>query len=334
MPDMTADITLLRRYAEQRSEPAFAELVQRRLGLVYAIALPQVGGDSHLAQDVAQKVFIELARNAASLLDRPTIGGWLHRVTHHIAVDLVRAERRRRMRELRSELMSDDSLSSAATPWDKLWPLIDEALRALSDRDRDAIALRFFENRAFADIGRLLRLSEEAARKRVERALDQMAGALERRGITSTSGAVAAALAGKAACAAPAGLAPVIAGTALANVTVASGGGVFAAFASLKLAAFFGAAAMVVGVIGFQQLSRAGQEGTPAAPSKATEFQARLLRTEQEALARSGGTTTGASAPAVNRQSLLRPQRTPAFLWSTSPTSTTTPDARRHSMPP
>ena len=234
MPDMTEDITLLRRYAEQRSEPAFTELVQRRLGLVYAIALPHVGGDTHLAQDVAQKVFIELARNAATLLDRPTIGGWLYRVTHYIAVDLVRTERRRRARELRSELMPDDSHSSAATPWDRLWPLIDEALRALSDRDRDAIALRFFENRAFADIGRSLRLSEEAARKRVERALDQMAGALSRRGITSTSGAVSVALAEKAACAAPAGLAPAIAGTALASVATVPGGGVFAAFASLR----------------------------------------------------------------------------------------------------
>src|SRR5689334_14948838 len=118
---MTEDITLLREYVEKRSEAAFAELVQRRVGVVYAIALPQVGGDAHLAQDVAQKVFIELARHAAQLLSRPTIGGWLYRTTHYTAVDLVRAERRRRDRERRSELMPDEAEnSSAATPWDKL----------------------------------------------------------------------------------------------------------------------------------------------------------------------------------------------------------------------
>lgn len=281
---MTEDITLLREYVEKRSESAFAELVQRRVGVVYAIALPQVGGDAHLAQDVAQKVFVELARHATRLLDRPTIGGWLYRTTHYTAVDLVRAERRRRDREQRSELMPDPAeTSSAATPWDKLWPVINEALSALSDRDRDAVALRFFEGRPFAEIGRVLRLSEEAARKRVERALDRMAQALARRGITSTSGAVAVALAEKAACAAPAGLAPGVTGTALASAAASTGGGILAALGSLKVAALFGTAAAVVAIVGFQQISHAGQAAAPA--SKAAEAQAKRAREERAALA-------------------------------------------------
>lgn len=239
------------------------------------------------------------------MLDRPTIGGWLYRTTHYTAVDLVRAERRRRDRERRSELMPHEAEnSSAATPWDKLWPMINEALSALSDRDRDAVALRLFEGRPFAEIGRVLRLSEEAARKRVERALDRMAQALARRGITSTSGAVAVALAEKATCAAPAGLAPSIAGTVLASAAPLPGGGLLAALGSLKVAALFGTAAAVVAIVGFQQISHAGQEAAPA-PNKAAESQAKRAREERAALALKSDSTAATTATPITQPAAL-----------------------------
>ena len=96
---MIEDSTLLRRYVDDRSEAAFAELVRRRVNLVYAVALRQVAGDTQLAEDVTQKVFVDLARKARALADRPVLSGWLYRSAQFAASDIVRSERRRRSRE-------------------------------------------------------------------------------------------------------------------------------------------------------------------------------------------------------------------------------------------
>src|SRR6266516_1912148 len=72
------DSELLRRYAENGCETAFTELVKRHLDLVYSAALRQVGGDAHLAQDVAQTVFVDLARKASSISARSVLTGWLY----------------------------------------------------------------------------------------------------------------------------------------------------------------------------------------------------------------------------------------------------------------
>ena len=182
---MTAldDAALLRRYAAEHSEEAFAELVRRHVGLVYACALRQVGGDAHLAQDVAQLTFTALARKAGALAERPVLGGWLWRTTQFAARDVVRTERRRRAREQEAHAMQE-SASDAGTPveWEKLSPVLDAALGDLREADRDAVWLRFFEGRSFAEVGARLRLTENAARMRVERALGRLHGALARRG--------------------------------------------------------------------------------------------------------------------------------------------------------
>lgn len=64
---MTDDGQLLQRYTRERSEAAFGELVTRHIDLVYSVGLRVAGGDSHLAQDVTQTVFLDLARKAHSL---------------------------------------------------------------------------------------------------------------------------------------------------------------------------------------------------------------------------------------------------------------------------
>lgn len=115
------------------------------------------------------------------------------------------------------EIMHDDQ---PATDWDRLLPVIDDALHALGETDREAVLLRFFQGRAFGEIGAALRLTEEAARKRVDRALDNIAAVLTQRSVTSTSVAVGAALSGQAVVAAPAGLAARVAGAALARAAV------------------------------------------------------------------------------------------------------------------
>jgi RNA polymerase sigma factor (sigma-70 family) len=209
------DAELLRHYAEQGSEDAFGELVRRHVDLVYSVALRAVAGDAHLAEDVAQTVFTALARKAGQLAGRPVLAGWLYRTTQFAAIDAVRSESRRRAREHQAHLMHPSS-DPGGHEWEKLRPLLEHAIGELDDDDRDAVVLRFFNESSFAAIGAKLRLTENAARMRVERALDKLHAALARRGVTSTAAALGVALAGHAASAAPAGLTASITGVALA----------------------------------------------------------------------------------------------------------------------
>ena len=202
---MTPDSELLRRYAETKSEAAFAELVQRHVNLVYSAALRQVNGDAHLAQDVAQTVFTDLARKAAPLSRGSTLTGWLYTSAHFAAAKIVRTENRRRNRE---EQFMREPISETApeTDWNKLRPVLDEVMHELKEADREAILLRFFENRPFTEIGGKLGLNENAARMRVERALEKLRGILTKRGIT-TATALASVISANAVQLAPANLA-------------------------------------------------------------------------------------------------------------------------------
>lgn len=242
------DADLLRRYVDHADQAAFAELVARRLPLVYSAALRQVGGDAHLARDVAQSVFTDLARKAAVLAERPVLAGWLYTSTGYAAAKAVRAEQRRRRREREAQLMEDLTRDSEPEEnWDALRPVIDAALRELGERDREAVLLRFFENRGFAEIGQRLRLGENGARMRVERALDKLHGALARRGIRSSAAALGAALGAHAVVAAPSGLAATIA----SGVPVATGAaglaGILMSVTKIQWAA--GTAVLVAGAL-------------------------------------------------------------------------------------
>lgn len=246
------DPELLRGYVNDRSEAAFAELVRRHLPPVYAVALRQMGGDAHLAEDVAQMVFTALARKASSLTGRPTLGGWLYRTTHFAARDVVRTERRRRTREQEAQTMHESSaIPEAAIDWDKLHPVLDETMNELGDDDRDAVWLRFFEGRSFAEVGASLRLTENAARMRVERALDKLHGLLVRRGVTSTTAALGLALGSQATTAAPVGLAASITGAALAGTAATTVGALTIFMGMTKLQMGIAGALAIAGAAGY-----------------------------------------------------------------------------------
>lgn len=140
---MIEDIELLQRFAEKDAQDAFAELVARKVDLVYAAALRQTGGDTHLAQDVTQGVFLALATRAKALKRHPTLVGWLYTTTRFVAAKAVRAQARwqRREREAGAVTEQDD----AHPAWNELRPVIDEAMHELPERDRTALLLRFFE---------------------------------------------------------------------------------------------------------------------------------------------------------------------------------------------
>lgn len=218
---MNEDVLLLRRFVEDHAEEAFTELVRRHLTLVYGTALRRVGGDAHLAQDVTQTVFISLATKAASLRNHSSLAGWLYIATHRATAEVVRREQRRKHHEASAHSMDlsstpDDPSVDPAT----LRPLLDDALVELKDDDREAVVLRYFAQRSFAEIGSALRITEEAARKRVERAVEKLHETLSRRGITSTVTALGSALTAGGMTVAPATLVTQVAAVALAQTAL------------------------------------------------------------------------------------------------------------------
>lgn len=211
---MNDDATLLRCYAEEGSEAAFTELVERHVDLVYGAALRRTG-DPHRAADVAQQVFTTLARKARQLSHHAVLAAWLHTATRNTALNLMISEQRRQVRE--SEALALNAATGGSDPdWDRLRPLLDAAIDELPETDRAAVVLRFLERRPFAEIGSALRVSEDAARMRTDRALDKLRAALARRGVTSTAAALAVIVSGQPLLSAPAGLAATLATESLA----------------------------------------------------------------------------------------------------------------------
>ena len=213
--------SLLAAYAKTGSEAAFRELVARYTDLVYSAAVRLVGNDAELAKDVTQTVFVNLARKARGLPQDVMLGGWLHHHTVYVASSLLRGERRRQARERQAAQMNtfpDHTQDNLA----RLAPILDEAIDRLGREDRTAILLRFFEQRDFPSVAEALGGNEEAARKRVSRALEKLQLLLKHRGVSLSAGALATALASEAVTAAPAGLALSVAGTALGGA--AAGG--------------------------------------------------------------------------------------------------------------
>jgi RNA polymerase sigma factor (sigma-70 family) len=219
---MTDSQTLLAEYAKNDSEPAFRELVTRYVDLVYSTAVRLVGEDRHLAEDVSQTVFADLARLARSLPEKVMLGGWLHRHTCFVATTLLRGERRRRARERQAVEMNalqDHTAANLA----RVAPVLDDAINQLGATDRTAILLRFFEQRDFRAVGEAMGSNEDAARMRVNRALDKLHTLLTQRGVTLPAAALGTALAGQVVTAAPAGLAAGISSAVLAGAAAGTG---------------------------------------------------------------------------------------------------------------
>jgi len=222
---MTDDAELLQDYVRNQSQTAFAELVSRHAGLVHATALRLVR-DGELARDVAQSVFIQMAVKARTIREGHALAGWLYRVTLCTAANVVRSEQRRRVRE--KEAVDQAELHSEAhQTWRTLVPLLDESLGRLGRQDQEVLILRFLEGRSCREVGEALALSEDAAQKRVSRALERLRVLFAQSGVTVSSALLVAAFEAGAAQAAPASLASAWAGSALACATGTGGAGLW-----------------------------------------------------------------------------------------------------------
>ncbi|MEO6567976.1 MAG: sigma-70 family RNA polymerase sigma factor [Opitutaceae bacterium] len=243
---MMDDAELLRRYVRDGKEEAFTELVNRHLNLVFRAAWRETGGDAHRAEDVSQMVFTLLARKAAILMDHTSLTGWLYVTTHNTVRDVVREERRRQRREQEAQMMHDQTTKISDSVWNRLQPVLDQAMRTLGAVDRDAILLRYFEGRSLAEIGRILKLSEDGSRMRIGRALERLRAALARLGVTSTAAALSEALASEATFAAPAGLAGTVTGIALLPGSVAPAVGFFVFMSTNKIISTLAVAVLAI----------------------------------------------------------------------------------------
>jgi type II secretion system protein G len=220
------DDALLRQFVKERSSAAFEQLVHRHVRAVYSAALRQVQ-DAALAEDVTQGVFMVLTQKAPTVQHMKTIGGWLLKVTRYCAIDARRKEQRQRRHEQLAAAQRCEAETgaphSSSDEWERLWPVLDEALSSLRSIDRDALYLRYFQAQSFAAIGAKLGTNEEAARKRVSRALEKLRSAISSRGTAISAPSIATAVATHATAAAlpPALIATIITG---ATTTVASAG--------------------------------------------------------------------------------------------------------------
>ena len=154
-----SDQELLRNFAATQSEEVFAGLVSRHVDMVYSAALRQTNNHA-LAQDITQAVFIILARKAATLRRETLLIGWLFRAVRYAVRDAIKIEARRQRREQEAAAMQlTDQTEDATASWEELAPLLDESLAKLATRDRDALLLRYFENKDWREVGTTLGLN-------------------------------------------------------------------------------------------------------------------------------------------------------------------------------
>lgn len=246
----TEDMELVRDYAESGTEAAFAELVSRHINLVYSVALRQVG-DAHLAEDVTQAVFILLARKAGSLGSKTILPGWLCRTTRYVCADALKTQRRRELREqeahMQAVLNENDATSKT---WTQIAPLLEAALEHLGQKDHDAIVLRYFNDRSMSEVGAALGASEDAAKVRVNRALEKLRKFFSKRGVASTTAIIAGIISANSVQAAPAALASSVTAVAVTKGAAAGGSTLILIKGALKIMAWTKAKTAIVVTVG------------------------------------------------------------------------------------
>lgn len=223
MPEAN-DHELLAQFSRENSEAAFAALVERHLSLVYSVAL-RCARNPHAAEEITQAVFIILARKAKDLSAKTILSGWLHQTARLTAANYLRTEIRRRKHEQEAFMqttLTESENSANDEIWRQLAPHLDETISKLRAKDRDALILRYFENKNLREVGAALGVEERAAQKRVNRAVEKLRNYFSKRGIGLTTAIIAGVISANSVQAAPVALTATIAATVLKESTVAA----------------------------------------------------------------------------------------------------------------
>ena len=247
-----SDTELLRQYADSNSEPAFTALVTRYINLVYSAAVRKTG-NPHAAEEIAQAVFIILAQKAKAWRKETILSGWLYQTTRLMAANFLRVEIRRSRREQEAYMQS---LSNEKDLWQQVEPLLDDAMGLLSEKDRNAIVLRFFEKKSFQEVGAAFGISENAAKKRIIRGLEKLRKSFTQRGVSSSAVVIAAAFSANSVHAAPIALTKTISAAAVvkgatasaSTLTLIKGGLKLMAWTKMKTTLAVGAVALLAAV--------------------------------------------------------------------------------------
>jgi RNA polymerase sigma factor (sigma-70 family) len=239
-----ADMELLERYLEDDSEDAFAVLVNRHVNLVYSAAWRKTG-NAAAAEEITQAVFIILARKARGLSKKTLLSGWLYQTARFTAANYLKNEIRRVRREQEASMQSSSNESETGL-WPQIAPLLEDALGRLGEKDRNAVVLRFFEQRSFQEVGAMLGATENAAKKRIARALEKLRQGFLKRGVVSTTAIIAGALTAHSVQAAPAAVATATTAAAIGKGAAAGGSTLTLIEGALKIMAWTKAKTAIV----------------------------------------------------------------------------------------
>jgi RNA polymerase sigma factor (sigma-70 family) len=253
-------------------QTAFDDLVRRHLGWVYGVARRRLR-DAHLAEDVAQAVFVLLHRKSPRFTSEGAVINWLQRTAWYTTETAARSERRRKIYETDAAIMRERASGEGEpSEWRELAPILDELISHLSRPDREAILLRYYREWSYAEVAAEMGTSEGAARKRVERAIEKLRNLAERKGLTIPSAALTVYLGSRLIATPPAGLlstttvaATAQSGSALAAASGPIVKGAVAMMTASKMATIAGVAA-IFGILGGTAISVTWWLVWPASP--------------------------------------------------------------------
>ncbi|GEM_PF-2183803 len=272
---------LLKRYAQSADQEAFGEVVRDHGSWLFSAARRQLG-DEHLAEDVTQAVFLLLTKRARRLGRYRYVSGWLFLALENCVKHAKRDRARLARREKEAASMRKEAVEEAG--WEEIAPELEEAVGKLGKADREAVLLRFYEQRPLVEVGRALGISEEAARKRVERAVEKLRGMLEKKGISGTTAGLSAVLVGNVVREAPAslveGVMRAVGGGNPVASAIARGAMRLMRMATLKVAALVVAVMALAGVLAVQAQSGGAKvaAGGPSAEATLPSVPATPLR--------------------------------------------------------
>lgn len=174
-----SDAELLGKFVDQHDEAAFEELLARHGGMVLGVCRRHLGSGPD-AEDAFQAVFLALARSAARIARRESLGGWLYRVATFVSRKVVLQNARRRAGVLPTDLSDEHETDRQ---FGELCSVVGEEVRALPDRLRSAVVLCYLEGRSTAEVSGMLGCPRGTVESRLAAARRRLRVRLVRRGL-------------------------------------------------------------------------------------------------------------------------------------------------------